>query len=77
MLISEILDDCLFQINGEKEVTLFEPNNDYLYEAHIPQAILTYNTTLKQFRRSKLLDNTAMVMTPVDILQPHLQVDIR
>ena len=56
-------------------MTLFEPHNDYLYEAHIPQALLAYNATLKQFQRSTLLDSTAMVMTPVDILQPHLQVD--
>ena len=63
-----------FQISGEKEVILFEPHNDFLYEAHIPEAILSYNATLKQFRRSTLLDSTSMVMTPVDILQPHLEV---
>ncbi|KAL8618973.1 hypothetical protein ACOMHN_018356 [Nucella lapillus] len=65
-------DNFLCQISGEKEVMLFEPRNDFLYEAHIPEAILSYNSTLKQFRRSTLLDSTSMVMTPVDILNPHL-----
>ncbi|KAK7098651.1 hypothetical protein V1264_002900 [Littorina saxatilis] len=66
-------DNFLCQISGEKEVTLFEPHNDFLYEAHIPEAILSYNTTLQKFRRSKLLDSTSMVMSPVDILRPHLE----
>ncbi|KAK7471744.1 hypothetical protein BaRGS_00035626 [Batillaria attramentaria] len=67
-------DNFLCQISGEKEVILFEPhNNERLYEAHIPEAILSYNATTKEFRRAKLLDSTSMVMSPVDIQQPNLE----
>lgn len=65
----------LVQISGSKELTLFEPyNNELLYEAHIPEALLSYNKTTRQFQRSTLLDSTAMVMTPIDILNPNFEV---
>lgn len=50
---------------------LYDPHdNTRLYEAHIQEAMLGYNTKAFRFRRKKLLDSTSMVMSPVDILKP-------
>ena len=63
------------ELRGQKQVIMFEPhNNKRMYEGHIPQATLGYNTILKKFRRKNLEDTTSMVMSPVDILQPDFQV---
>ena len=54
---------------------MFEPHdNTKMYEAHIPQAILSYNVTSGKFRRKTLEDTTSMVMAPMDILQPDFNV---
>ncbi|XP_069132177.1 uncharacterized protein [Argopecten irradians] len=67
-------DNFLCQIHGQKQVILFEPHqNENLYEAHIAEAIFSYNKTTKEFRRSSLVDSTSMVMSPVDILKPDFQ----
>lgn len=67
-------DNFLCQISGEKEVILFEPHsNERLYEAHIPEALLAYNASMRQFRRKTLLDSTSMVMSPLDIQRPNLE----
>ncbi|KAK3103959.1 hypothetical protein FSP39_023261 [Pinctada imbricata] len=64
-------DNLLCQIDGTKEVILFEPHdNQRLYEGHIPEAMLSYNHTNIEFRRKTLLDSTSMVMSPVDITSP-------
>ena len=66
-----------FQLRGKKQVLLFEPhNNDRLYEAHIPQATLKFNSKLKQFKRKGLEDSTSMVMSPVDLQNPDFKVSI-
>lgn len=63
------------QLKGTKQVLMFEPHdNAKLYEAHIPQATLSYNKHTKAFRRAKLEDSTSMVMSPVDILKPEFEV---
>ncbi|XP_038051925.1 bifunctional peptidase and arginyl-hydroxylase JMJD5-like [Patiria miniata] len=67
-------DNFLCQIRGKKQLTLFEPHdNTKMYEAHIPEAKLGYDPLSRRFRRKKLLDSTAMVMAPVDILNPDFQ----
>ncbi|XP_023931467.1 jmjC domain-containing protein 7 [Lingula anatina] len=67
-------DNLLFQLSGQKEVTLFDPHdNTNLYEAHISEALLKFNKTTKQFKRKGLLDSTSMVMSPVDIRNPDFQ----
>ncbi|OWF48355.1 uncharacterized protein LOC110453150 [Mizuhopecten yessoensis] len=67
-------DNFLCQIHGQKEVILFDPQkNENLYEAHIPEAILSYNKTTGEFRRRTLVDSTSMVMSPVDILRPDFE----
>ncbi|KAK3598783.1 hypothetical protein CHS0354_020895 [Potamilus streckersoni] len=64
-------DNFLCQISGRKQITLFEPHeNTQLYEAHIPEAILSFNKSTGEFHRKALLDSTSMVMSPVDILKP-------
>ena len=56
------------QVSGEKHLTLFDPHhNENLYEAHIPEALLTYSEETGQFLRHRLLESTSMVMSPVDI----------
>ncbi|XP_052064918.1 uncharacterized protein LOC127704761 [Mytilus californianus] len=61
-------DNFLCQISGQKQVLLFEPHdNTRLYEAHIPEAMLAYNHSTKQFTRKQLTESTSMVMSPVDI----------
>jgi hypothetical protein len=45
-----------------------------MYEGHIPQATLAYNSAKKSFRRKTLQDSTSMVMSPIDLLTPDLQV---
>lgn len=55
-------------------MTLFEPHhNEHLYEAHIPEAILSFDFTRKKFFRKRLLESTSMVMSPVDITNPDLE----
>ncbi|XP_022083574.1 uncharacterized protein LOC110975415 isoform X2 [Acanthaster planci] len=44
-----------------------------MYEGHIPEAELGYNRVSGQFRRKKLQDSTAMVMAPVDIVDPDFE----
>ncbi|KAK6191959.1 hypothetical protein SNE40_003525 [Patella caerulea] len=64
-------DNFLCQISGKKEVILFDPHdNSRLYEAHIPEAILSYNKEEKIFKRKELAESTSLVMSPVDILKP-------
>ena len=61
------------QISGEKHLTLFDPHrNENLYEAHIPEAILTFSPATGKFSRNSLLQSTSMVMSPVDITAPDL-----
>ncbi|CAG2240967.1 JMJD7 [Mytilus edulis] len=63
-----ILQTQLLQISGQKQVLLFEPHdNTRLYESHIPEAMLAYNHSTKQFTRNQLAQSTSMVMSPVDI----------
>ncbi len=53
---------------------MFEPHdNQNLYEAHIPEAVLGYDKRRKRFFRHSLLQSTSMVMSPVDILKPDLE----
>ncbi|ESO97617.1 hypothetical protein LOTGIDRAFT_152707 [Lottia gigantea] len=67
-------DNFLCQISGKKEVILFEPHdNSRLYEAHIPEAILSFNKTEMTFSRRHLSDSTSLVMSPIDILKPNFQ----
>ena len=70
--------NILFQIRGKKELVLFEPHdNTKLYEAHIPEALLGFNSETKEFRRKILMDSTSMVMAPLDIQDPDFQVYLR
>ena len=65
-------DNFLCQLRGNKRLTLFEPyHNHDLYEAHIQEAVLSYDRKSGKFRNHKLLDSTSMVMSPVDILDPN------
>ncbi|XP_052226244.1 uncharacterized protein LOC127841457 [Dreissena polymorpha] len=58
-------------ISGRKQVILFDPHdNQKLYEAHIPEAVLSYNLETNTFRKQLLMDSTSMVMSPVDITNP-------
>ncbi|GFO33823.1 Jmjc domain-containing protein 7 [Plakobranchus ocellatus] len=67
-------DNLLCQISGEKHVTLFNPhNNERLYEGHIQESQFTYNKSAGSFSRSRLLDSTSMVMSPVDLKRPDLK----
>lgn len=62
------------QVSGEKHLTLFDPHhNENLYEAHIPEAILSFDSTKGRFQRHSLLESTSMVMSPVDIQDPNLE----
>ena len=62
------------QISGEKHLTLFDPHhNENLYEAHIPEAILSFSRSSGKFHRNTLLESTSMVMSPVDIKEPDLE----
>lgn len=64
----------LMQISGEKHLTLFDPHhNENLYEAHIPEAILSFSPSTGKFLRNTLLESTSMVMSPVDIQEPDLE----
>ena len=63
------------QISGQKQVILYSPQDGHkLYEGHIPEAVLSFNKHNYAFRRKKLLDSTSMVMSPVDIVSPDIQV---
>ena len=63
------------QLRGRKEVILFEPqDNTRLYEAHIPEAMLYYNSSTRIFHRKELVDTTSMVMSPVDLHKPDFEV---
>ena len=65
----------MFQLRGQKQVFLFEPfHNENMYEAHIQQATLSYNSTGHRFRRYQLEESTSMVMSPIDILNPDFEV---
>ena len=64
-------DNFLCQLSGKKELTLFEPHNNYnLYEAHIQEAVLGYDAANDKLSRRSLLDSTSMVMSPIDIKKP-------
>ena len=66
-------DNFLCQLSGKKQLTLFEPHNNYnLYEGHIQEAILSYNLQSNKFMQDKVLDSTSMVMSPVDIANPDI-----
>jgi len=55
-------------------VTLFDPHqNENLYEAHIPEAKLSFHPDNQSFSRDHLLESTSMVMSPVDIASPDLR----
>jgi len=59
-------------VAGKKIFYLFHPhNNENLYEGHIREGELIYDIKTKKFIRSKLLDSTSMVMSPVNILKPN------
>ncbi len=61
-------------MSGQKKLVLFQPHdNDNLYEAHIPEAILGYDSKQRKIYRHSLLESTSMVMSPVDILKPNLE----
>ena len=63
------------QLRGRKEVILFEPHdNTRLYEAHIPEAMLYYNSSTRIFHRKELVNTTSMVMSPVDLHKPDFEV---
>lgn len=67
----------IFQLRGQKQVILFDPHdNTRMYEGHIPQAMLSYDASQKRFFRKTLKDSTSMVMSPIDLLNPDLQVII-
>ncbi|XP_077997049.1 bifunctional peptidase and (3S)-lysyl hydroxylase Jmjd7-like [Glandiceps talaboti] len=67
-------DNFLCMISGKKQLIIFDPHdNTQMYEGHIPEAILGYQTETGKFRRKKLLDSTSMVMSPIDILDPELK----
>ncbi|WAR02933.1 JMJD7-like protein [Mya arenaria] len=67
-------DNFLCQISGRKQVILFEPHdNRRLYEAHIPEAVLGYDSDTNTFRKEALVDSTSMVMSPVDITNPDFE----
>lgn len=67
----------LIQLRGRKQVIMFEPfDNSQLYEAHIRQAELSYNSTTHSFSRTHLQDSTSMVMSPVDLSKPDFEVCI-
>lgn len=64
-------DNFLCMIDGTKQVILFEPHhNEYLYEAHIPEAEFAVNMSTLTFRRRRLMESTSMVMSPIDIQLP-------
>ena len=64
----------LLQVSGEKHVTLFDPHhNENLYEAHIPEALLSFDSKSRTFHRKTLLESTSMVMSPVDIERADLE----
>jgi len=64
-------DNFLCQLRGSKKLTLFEPHNNHnLYEAHIQEALLSYDNNTKRFRHRRLLDSTSMVMSPIDLVNP-------
>ena len=68
---SGYLSRFLSKLAGEKHLILFDPhNNENLYEAHIPEALLGYDESENRFYRKTLLESTSMVMSPVDILEP-------
>ena len=66
------------KLDGAKTLTLFEPwDNSRLYESHIPEAQFEWDSAAGQLLRRHLLDSTSMVMSPVDIKQPDLEVFAR
>jgi len=66
-------DNLLGMITGKKKFIVFDPHrNEDLYEGHIREAQFEYDLPTKTFKRSKLLDSTSMVMSPVNIDAPDL-----
>lgn len=62
-----------FQLSGRKQLILFEPyHNLQLYEGHIIEAMLTFRQG--KFHREKLIESTAMTMSPLDITAPDFEV---
>ena len=54
-------------------MTLFAPHhNENLYEGHIREAQLSYDIETNTFSRTKFLDSTSMVMSPVNIKMPDM-----
>uniref|UniRef100_A0A5S6QMQ3 JmjC domain-containing protein n=1 Tax=Trichuris muris TaxID=70415 RepID=A0A5S6QMQ3_TRIMR len=65
-------ENFLCQIRGRKQVILTDPqHNDNLHEGHILEAMLTYENGT--FSRNKLLQSTAMTMSPIDITYPDFE----
>ena len=67
----------LVKVEGEKELTLFDPfHNEKLYEAHIQEANLKFDPQSKLFTRQGLQHSTSIVMSPVDIQRPNFVASI-
>lgn len=63
-----------FKLSGEKKLILFDPHqNENLYEGHIPEAMLSFDSSSGTFHRELLLESTSMVMSPVDLVKPDLE----
>ncbi|KAJ9456945.1 JmjC domain-containing protein E [Diplonema papillatum] len=61
-------DNLMSVISGKKTFTLFHPHeNENMYEGHIREANLEYDTETGRFVRDDLSDTTALTMTPVHI----------
>jgi len=64
-------ENLLAMVSGSKRFTLYHPwHNEDLYEGHIREAELDFDSRSGSFRRVKLLNTTAMVMSPVDVAAP-------
>jgi len=67
-------DNLMCLVAGKKQFVLFDPlDNQDLYEGHIREAFLDYNSTTQKLSRDHLGDSTSMVMSPVDIARPNLE----
>ncbi|CDW52010.1 Cupin 8 domain containing protein [Trichuris trichiura] len=65
-------ENFLCQLRGKKQVILTDPqSNDRLHEGYIVEAMLTYKNGT--FVRDKLLQSTALTMSPIDITYPDFE----
>ncbi|KFD72264.1 hypothetical protein M514_01322 [Trichuris suis] len=65
-------ENFLCQLRGRKQVILTDPqSNDRLHEGYIVEAMLTYKNGT--FSRDKLLQSTALTMSPIDITYPDFE----